>query len=226
MLTIEYKPISWCYQNIYQGNKKSHDIGAIMESIRKHGFRNPPVYDATLNGIIAGNGRIEAVYHLWQQWGRGVIKEIPKGINKDGEEWTIPIVFGLSAENPEAAIAYLIDDNNLTLMGGDFTAVDTMRMWDDGYLELLEKAFGQTVSIEPEDFSLMQQLANMITDEPLNLNGVEKEPKQFDNDDVFYFRIMFTNEEARDKTENLLTRQAAINGVNPGDYLLDLLSKQ
>ena len=226
MLQIEYKPITWCYKNIYEQNKKSHDIGAIMESIRRHGFRNPPVYDATLEGIIVGNGRIEAVYNLWLQWKKGTIKEIPQGITVNGDEWAIPVVFGLSAENLEAAIAYLVDDNNLTLMGGDFTAVDTMRMWDDGYLELLENAFGKTVSIEPDDLNLMRQLANMVSDDPLDLSGVGKEPKNFDDDSVFYLRIMFTNEEARDRAKELLDSLAGGSGISPSDYLLDLLSKQ
>lgn len=218
-LRIEYKDIDWCFQHIYDKNDKLHDIGAIVLSIQKHGFRNPPIYDATLKGIIAGNGRIEALYQMWR-----TSYDLPEGIKLEGTMWQIPIIFGVDAKNVAQAVAYLLDDNNLTVMGGDFTAVDTMRMWGENYIELLLEAYGETVSIDLDDVKLMRQLADM-TEEPLELGGARSESQQLD-EDMFFLRVVFEDEGIRDTTKELLTTLAGTEGISPAAYLYNLLSQQ
>lgn len=59
-------------------------------------------------------------------------------VGPDGE-WLMPVVFGGDAESRAQAEAFVIDHNNLTMAGGDFTAVDMARMYErESYLELLE----------------------------------------------------------------------------------------
>ena len=47
-------------------------------------------------------------------------KEAPRGIAvlEDGE-WVVPIIFGVDAASKAAAVAFAIDHNNLTLLGGN-----------------------------------------------------------------------------------------------------------
>lgn len=223
MLTIQYKPVDWCFQNIYEENKRLHDIGKLVQSIQTHGFRNPPLWDDTLNRVVAGNGRIETLYKMWQLW-QNEGGDVPTGIEAEGDMWLVPIVFGAAAESIEAAIAFLLDDNNLTLMGGDFTAVDTLRMWDDGYIDLLRQASDHLVSVDKTDINLMAQLADL--GEPLELNGVAEEPTQFENDPTFFVRIVFEDEEKRDAVREMIHDNAAAGGVSPGEYLFQLLDQQ
>src|SRR5262245_15469671 len=93
-------------------NPKKHDIGALIQSNRKHGFKVPPRYEPTLNngkgGLIAGNGRDEALE--WME--KDDPANPPRGIVLDEEgHWAIPILFGVDAESQSAAEAYGLDDN-------------------------------------------------------------------------------------------------------------------
>jgi hypothetical protein len=64
---------------------------------------------------------------------------VPRGIAVDDQgRWCMPIVFGCDAISEAEAIAYAVDDNNLTMAGGDFSHWDMAKMWDrEGYLQLL-----------------------------------------------------------------------------------------
>jgi hypothetical protein len=115
MLSIEYKRLDRV--NIISGNPKKHNLKVIEESIYEHGFRVPPVYDATVNGVLSGNGRVECLNKMMLAG-----KEVPNGIQVDYDGmWIIPVVVGIDAQDMEAAKAFLVDDNNSVLVGGDFT---------------------------------------------------------------------------------------------------------
>ena len=101
-------------------NPKDHDVGAIMESIRRFGFVSPAVMNEATGKLVAGHGRLEALRLLWNEGGKP-----PKGIKvaKNGG-WKIPVIRGISFESDEEAEAYLIADNRLTELGG----------WDESQL--------------------------------------------------------------------------------------------
>jgi len=63
-------------------------------------------------------------------------KEPPRGIlqSEDGE-WAIPILFGVDAKSKEAAVAFAIDHNNLTLLGGNLGFSDLLQLWDEEGLQ-------------------------------------------------------------------------------------------
>jgi len=120
---------------LWKENPKLHDIGSVVSSISRHGFQEIPKYDKHI-GIKAGNGRVEALAWMESQGGY----DLPRGLalfTKTGE-WVMPLLIGTDAKSRDLARSYAIDSNNLTLGGGDFTALDAMRLWDQqGYLRIL-----------------------------------------------------------------------------------------
>lgn len=139
ILRIQYVKLDDALGWLWGRNPKKHDIEEIAASILRYGFRDPSIYDATLGGIAAGNGRIEAV-----DWIRGQGHAAPVGIATDSERnWFVPLVFGLDAESQAVAEAFGIDHNNLT-MAGAFDTVDMIALWDS------EKLADLLVSIRNE----------------------------------------------------------------------------
>jgi len=142
-LRLEYVPLDTCV--LWERNPKLHDIGGIVQSIQRYGFKDPLKYEPTLNagngGLVEGNGRAAALAMMRDQG-----DEPPRGVTiaKEGG-WAVPVLFGVDAESEAAAEAYAVDHNNLTLLGGDLTGFDAVRMWDAGYPQLLESLALQDV---------------------------------------------------------------------------------
>lgn len=160
-LRIEYIDVEQLA--LWERNAKRHDFGALWESIQRHGFKNPPKFEPTLNGgrggIVAGNGRSHVLLEM-----KRANEPAPRGIVEQHGKWLAPILFGVDAESERAAEAYGVDDNNLTMLGGDVSAADLAKMWDEaGYAELLaDLANHETlpVSVDGEDVdALIAQLA-------------------------------------------------------------------
>lgn len=137
-LTLRYIPLSHAVTLAWGDNPKLHDTQAIVESIERHGFKDPPKFEPALNGggggIVEGNGRIQALAYMKRQK-----NDPPEGIGVDEEDWYIPVLFGVDASSSSAAEAYGVDHNNLVLSGGDFTAKDVARLWNPGYLDVLTR---------------------------------------------------------------------------------------
>jgi len=102
-------------------NPKQHDIPKIVASIRRYGFRAPPLEDAATGRIAAGHGRKEAVEFIKAE----TPAEVPDGVKlaEDGE-WMIPVVVGMAFASEAEAEEYLLADNRLVELGG----------WDDKVL--------------------------------------------------------------------------------------------
>jgi hypothetical protein len=69
-------------------------------------------------------------------------KEPPRGVGvqEDGE-WAVPVIFGVDAASRAAAVAFAIDHNNLTLLGGGLDFTDLLGIWDEeGLRRALEEA--------------------------------------------------------------------------------------
>lgn len=143
-------------QKLWPGNPKLHDIGGIVNSIKKHGFQELPVYEEGI-GFKAGNGRIEAL--CFMQNTRKM--ELPAGIRLDSDgKWLMPYITGVN-QGQEAA-TYVIDSNNIGLMGGDFTSVEMSRLYNqDLYVDLIltETDRGNfAVSVDGDDLDLLMSL--------------------------------------------------------------------
>lgn len=135
--TLELRYVPLAQASRWDQNPKKHDIGGLVRSIELHGFGDPPKYDAKLDGLVYGNGRTEAL-EVMQAGG----KPAPRGIAVDDSgAWAVPVIFGVDAESRAAAIAFAIDHNNLTLLGGDLGFTDMLAMWDEeGLQAVLEGA--------------------------------------------------------------------------------------
>lgn len=128
-LELRYVPLSQARR--WDENPKRHDLVALVRSIETHGFGDPPKFDATLAALVYGNGLTEALEVMRKEG-----KEPPRGIGVlESGEWAIPVIFGVDAESRAAAVAFAIDHNNLTLLGGSLKFEDLLGIWDEGALQ-------------------------------------------------------------------------------------------
>ena len=169
LLNLRYIPISQA--ELFNNNAKLHNLDQIIQSIARYGFKSACKWEGTLNdgrgGIVAGNGRVEALREMER---RG--DDLPIGIAQDETgEWCVPVLFGVEASSEAIARAYALDDNNLTLLGGDFAIADLMKLYNPellmSELEELARSGEIPVSIGETDLEeLLSQLGQSGDDKP------------------------------------------------------------
>ena len=148
---LELRNVPLSQAQRWDSNPKLHDLDRLIVSIETHGFGDPPKFDATLGALVYGNGRTEALERMRQEG-----KEPPRGIAvlEDGE-WAVPVIFGVDAESKAAAVAFAVDHNNLTLLGGDLGFADVLQIWDEtGLQSVLEDTPGASellASLDSQD---------------------------------------------------------------------------
>jgi len=182
LLSLRYVAISQA--ELFDSNAKLHNIDQIIQSIARYGFKSACKWESTLNdgrgGIVAGNGRVEALRVMEK---RG--DDLPVGIAQDETgEWCVPVLFGVEADSEAIARAYALDDNNLTLLGGDFALADLMKLYNQELLmsELEELARSGDLPVTfDNDFaeSALQLLA-----EGNSNNNATQSYRDIDDDDV------------------------------------------
>lgn len=137
-------------------NPKIHDIDNLIKSMREHGFRDAPIWDETLGAIVGGNGRTEALQTMID---RGLDPPVGILIDRDTDDWCMPVQVGIDAESSIKAEAFAVDHNNLTLMGGELTVYDIARLWrDNEYLDILKGLAEQgtrPTSVDEDDLELL-----------------------------------------------------------------------
>jgi hypothetical protein len=129
-LRIEYVDVETVA--LWDVNPKRHDEAGLRRSIMRYGFRDAPIYDATLGALAAGNGRTKVAAAMFREGA-----EPPEYVIARGGRWMIPVQMGGDAANMDEAVAFAVDHNNLTL-GPGFSAIEVARLWDDdGYRGVL-----------------------------------------------------------------------------------------
>jgi hypothetical protein len=165
-LELRYVPLAQARR--WDDNPKRHDLDALVRSIETHGFGDPPKYDATLEALVYGNGRTEALERM-----RAAGKEPPRGIGLlDDGTWCMPIIFGVDGQSRAAAVAFAIDHNNLTMLGGTLGLEELLGMWDE---EGLQRVLADT----PDAGALLASLSKADVD--ALLRGPDFEPTAGDS---------------------------------------------
>lgn len=127
---IEYEPLHEIKGD--ELNPKEHDLGAIIESIKRHGYVAPLIANETTGTLVAGHGRALALAAM-----RRAGDAAPLGIVERGDEWLVPVVRGVAFPSDDEARAYLVADNRTTSLGG----------WNEGALaDLLSTLSRQTAA--------------------------------------------------------------------------------
>ena len=196
LLRIEYVLLSQAAQWDWVDNPKLHDIEALIGSLKRYGFQDPPKFDQALNGgqggLVAGNGRVRA---LVEMQARG--EPPPLGLALTArQEWAVPIVFGNDLPGQVVAEAFALDHNNLTLAGGSLDTLDMARMWDvEGYNRLLSRLQEQTalpVTVNGEDLDALLARLNPAegdTKSQTPADRPEKEAGTVVNVGRFFFKL-------------------------------------
>lgn len=98
-------------------NPREHDIEAITDAIRRHGFRDPLEFDEKSARLVAGHGRIEACRVLWSEY-KAKGEPAPRFIEEKDGEWFLPVVRGMDFEDEGEAASYVLASNRTTQRGG------------------------------------------------------------------------------------------------------------
>ncbi len=165
---------------LWVDNPKLHNVGALVSSIKKYGFKPPPQYDGALEAIVDGNGRTEAL-----AWMESQGEQLPDGLalHEPTGRWAMPVLVGNDAKSIEFAKAYALDANNLALDGGDFTVWDKARMWDAEYTTVLTELAQQDalpLSVDGDDLDVLLRDVGALS-EPFEFGDFEPETKPFDS---------------------------------------------
>jgi len=80
----------------------------------------------TSPGVVEGNGLIICLRDMRMNG-----EPRPRGILGEGNEWLVPILFGVDAETKELALGYALDHNTITLLGGDMGIYDIAKIYDE-----------------------------------------------------------------------------------------------
>lgn len=146
VLRIRYVPLSAFDLDVqlWQRNSKKHDLQLLDESIEEYGYADCAKWDSNLNdgkgGFVYGNGRSQSLIfrlHLLQKEG----KQPPRGVGKlrSTGEWVVPVKFGVDAKSEADANRFGISHNVINMSGGDFSAHDISRMFDESFLPQLQE---------------------------------------------------------------------------------------
>ncbi len=118
---VEYLPLSQVERAAR--NPREHAKAEIAASISRFGLGELPLLDDRTGRLVAGHGRINDLTDRYQ---RGLKPPDGVRIGPDGT-WMVPIICGWSSDSDEAADAYLVASNQLTVLSG----------WDDKQLGAL-----------------------------------------------------------------------------------------
>lgn len=125
-IRVEYVPLSGI--SPAERNPKDHDVGAIIQSLKRFGFVAPGILNETTGRIVVGHGRSEALLEMKRSGSNP-----PERINVVDDEWMVPIIRGVSFRSDSEAEAYLLADNQLTILGD----------WDNSQLAEILKGFAE-----------------------------------------------------------------------------------
>lgn len=149
-LRVEYLPLSALKPATR--NPKKHVVKTVLESMGRFGYVAPMVLDERTGRLVAGHGRLES---LRRAQAKG--QQPPQRIRVSYGQWLVPVVRGVSFADDREAEAYLLADNQTTILGG----------WDDSELQEIIERLGETNQLEGTGFAdLYQEQYGVAQDDP------------------------------------------------------------
>ena len=136
-------------------NPKRHHIETVLASMLRFGYNVPMLLDERTGRLVAGHGRMEAL-----KAAKASGQEPPDRIRVKDGHWLVPVIRGVAFTDDKEAEAYLLADNQTTIVGG----------WDDKELkEILAslEADGGLVGTGFED--LFQEQSELEQDDATQL---------------------------------------------------------
>ena len=119
-LRVEYLPLSTLKPALR--NPKSHHVETVLGSMARFGYVAPMILDERSGRLVAGHGRLESLKRA-----KLAGKKPPDHIRVAAGEWLVPVVRGVAFEDDREAEAYLLADNQTTILGG----------WNDELKEII-----------------------------------------------------------------------------------------
>lgn len=116
---IEHWPLPRLLDARNPRNAKGHDVPKLRASLERYGFTLPVLVDDRTGWILAGHGRVTALQQLYEDG-----HTAPDRVPTVDDVWYVPVIRGVDMDDDDEALAYLADDNELTMAGG----------WDRGKL--------------------------------------------------------------------------------------------
>ncbi|MFH0902121.1 MAG: hypothetical protein V2A73_15935 [Pseudomonadota bacterium] len=110
-IRIEYMPLSQVVRA--PRNPRWHADKDIQASIEAFGYVQPAILDERTGKLVAGHGRLDALLAMKQEG-----KPPPPGIAVTPDDWKLPVIRGVSFRTQEEAEAFLLADNQTTVLGG------------------------------------------------------------------------------------------------------------
>ena len=171
-------------------NPNAHNLPALGESIRRHGFVEPVIVDERTGFLLGGHGRVDVLTEM-----RATDETPPSGIS---EQWAVPVILGWSSRSDAEAEALLLAMVNLTKQPITDTALLAAMLSD------LAAETDGLVGTGYDDTSLDLLLASIAQDQAItdpNALWAAGSGQQFEQDDR---RAEFTTR------VNFLTRDDAV----------------
>src|SRR5215467_9634623 len=110
-MRVEYLPLTGLKPATR--NPKSHQVETVLASMERFGYVAPMILDERSGRLVAGHGRLESLKRA-----KLAGEEPPDRIRIAGDEWLVPVVRGVSFTDDREAEAYLLADNQTTILGG------------------------------------------------------------------------------------------------------------
>src|SRR5687767_1642745 len=135
-------------------NPKSHQVETVLASMDRFGFVAPMILNEQTGRLVAGHGRLESLKRA-----KRAGQKPPDRIRVVGSEWRVPVVRGVSFADDREAEAYLLADNQTTILGG----------WNDDELKEIIASLGAQDALGGTGFEEIFAESELEQDDPTPL---------------------------------------------------------
>jgi DNA modification methylase len=151
-LRVEYLPLSSLKPATR--NPKSHHVETVLASMERFGYVAPMILDERSGRLVAGHGRLESLMRAKQSG-----QKPPDRIRAEGGDWLVPVVRGVAFADDREAEAYLLADNQTTILGG----------WDEDELKEIIASLGAEDALAGTGFEELFAETEVEQDDPTPL---------------------------------------------------------